>query len=147
MRAINSRFRLSLLLAVIGASVSSSGSVERARGQAGISIDQYRRMFPPAPGNVRVELREGAAAISWDRPPAPPAGKIGYEPEVAAYKVYLVNDLSERRLLGQTTGMSFKDQSRLRPGELRTYAVTAVQRSGIESGMSERVELRVPDAK
>ena len=81
------------------------------------------------------------------RPPAPPAGKIGYEPEVAAYKVYLVNDLSERRLLGQTTAMSFKDQSRLRPGELRTYAVTAVQRSGIESGMSERVELRVPDAK
>lgn len=134
-------------LALVVAGLSLSDPIEAPRAQQGISTDQYRRMFPPAPTNVRVALREGAATISWDRPPPPPAGRIGYDPEVAAYNVYLVNEYSERRLLGRTTLTSFRDPARLSSDEVRQYAISAVQRSGVESGMSERAELRVPDVK
>lgn len=115
--------------------------------QSGISVDQYRRMFPPGPQNVRAVLRGGKATISWDAPPAPPPGRIGYDPEIAVYNVYLVAENLERRRLGQTNGRSFTDSKTPRPGQVRHYAVTAVQRSGVESGLSERAELRVPDRK
>ena len=112
--------------------------------QGGISVEQYRRMFPPAPRNVRAELRSGKASISWDAPPDPPSGRVGYDPEVAAYNIYLVGENLERRRLGQTKARSFTDPETLQPGEIRHYTVTAVQRSGVESGMPDGVELRAP---
>ncbi len=112
--------------------------------QGGISVDQYRRMFPPAPQNVRVELRDGKAVISWDAPPNPPSGRIGYDPEVAAYNVYAVQENLERRRLGQTKSTAFRDSRILSPGIRQNYAVTAVQRSGVESGMSGVVGLQLP---
>jgi fibronectin type 3 domain-containing protein len=147
MTAIDPSYRFALALAAVAAFVSVPGPNGAPHAQQGISVDQYRRMFPPAPVNVRVELRQGVATISWDRPPPPPAGRIGYDPKVAAYNVYRVNDNAERRLLGRTSAMTFKDRAALKSGEVRYYAVTAVQRSGVESGMSERAELRVPTAK
>jgi fibronectin type 3 domain-containing protein len=120
-----------------------SESALASSGQGGMSVDQYRRMFPPAPQNVRIELRDGKATISWDAPPAPPPGRIGYDPEVGAYNVYVVQENLERRRLGQTRSMTFRDPEIPGPGARRRYAVTAVQRSGVESGMSEVVGLQL----
>ncbi len=132
-----------LLMAALIASMAPSLAHAQAAGQGGINVDQYRRMFPPAPQNLRAELRGGKATIGWDAPPAPPPGRVGYDPAVAAYNVYLVGENLERRRLGQTRARSLPTRT-LRPGEVRHYAVTAVQRSGVESGMPDRVELRVP---
>lgn len=139
-------------MAVLAASLALALPCGRALAQpaqGGISVDQYRRMFPPAPQNVRAELRAGQATIDWDAPPAPPPGRIGYDPQVTAYNVYLLvtENPEDRRRLGQTTTRSFTDPEVLRAGQVRHYAVTAIQRSGVESGMSEQAELRVPARK
>jgi fibronectin type 3 domain-containing protein len=128
----------------VSAALSLMPAPSGAQPQGGISVDQYRRMFPPAPQNLRAKLQGAQATISWDAPPEPPPGRIGYDPEVAAYNVYLVGENLERRRLGQTRARNFIDPETLGPGEVRHYAVTAVQRSGIESGMPDRVELRTP---
>jgi fibronectin type 3 domain-containing protein len=132
-------FRRLLIAALIGAvpllSMLAASYAQPAPG--GISVDRYRRMFPPAPQNLRVVVRDGKATISWDAPPAPPSGHIGYDPVVVAYNVYLVQEnLEQRRRLGQTRSTTFRDSETVGPGSRRSYAVTAVQRSGIESGMS-----------
>ncbi len=146
LRRVNSPIAITLCrLLIASVALSLTPATSRAQpAQGGISVDQYRRMFPPAPQNMRAELRGGKATISWDAPPAPPPGRTGYDPAVGAYNVYLVGENLERRRLGQTRARSFTDPKTLRPGEVRHYAVTAVQRSGVESGMPDRVELRVP---
>ena len=136
------RFLAAIILALAGA-------VMPARSQSpdtsGISVDRYRRMFPPAPVDVRVAIRDDRPVIFWREPPAPPPGRIGYDPVVESYRVYRVVDATlARTLLGETTGRSFVDFSPLLAGGVRHYAVTAVQRSGVESGMSQQVELRAP---
>jgi hypothetical protein len=110
----------------------------------GISLDEYHKSFPPLPRGVRAEIRDGKAVVSWDTPPAPPPGKIGYDPAVARYRVYLLGPDQHRTPIGKTTGLSFTDPARLRPGSTRRYGVTAVQRSGQESGISNEAVLQVP---
>jgi hypothetical protein len=135
------RFLAAIILALASA-------VMPARSQSpdtsGISVDRYRRMFPPAPVEVRAEMRNNRPLISWREPPAPPSGQIGYDPAVESYRVYRVDAALNRTLLGETTSLSFDDSTPLLAGGVRHYAVTAVQRSGVESGMSQQAELRGP---
>jgi hypothetical protein len=112
--------------------------------QNGISLDEYYKSFPPLPRNVRAEIRNGKAVISWDKPDAPPAGKLGYDPAVKRYRVYVLGPGQHQTPIGKTTGMSFTDPAQLRPGSTRRYGVTAVHKSGQESGMSPEAVLRVP---
>lgn len=108
-----------------------------AQADGGISVDEYHRVFPPAPVGVRA-VRDGAAVVvSWS-PPPPVAGggHPAYDPAVAAFRIYAVDEAGGRTLLGEVpaTTRHFRDDT---PGAAgRTYAVTAVQRSGQESGLS-----------
>lgn len=113
------------------------------QSQDGLSLDEYYRFSPPHPEAVAAEIRNGRVVISWQRPNAPPPGKIGYDPVVVRYKVYRIGENERRTLIGETAGMSFTDPAPLQPGA-RRYGVTAIQRSGDESGMSADAELRIP---
>jgi len=109
-----------------------------AQADGGISVDEYHRIFPPAPVGVRAAFEATAVIVTWSPPPpVARSGQPAYDPAVAAFRVYAVDEAGGRTLLGEVaaTTTRFRDD---RPGAVRrTYAVTAVQRSGQESGLSE----------
>ena len=84
----------------------------------------------------------GQVARAWfneaDGRPAP-----GYDPAIALYRVYRVAPDQSATLIGETPTTSFTDTAAPR-GTTQRYVVTAVQRSGQESGRSDIVELRIP---
>jgi hypothetical protein len=115
-----------------------------AQNQGGISAEEYHRFRPPVPIAVQAEAREGQATIRW-RPPPPPGPTVrpSYDPAIALYRVYRVASDQSATLIGETPSTSFTDTAAPR-GTTQRYAVTAVQRSGQESGRSDIVEVRIP---
>lgn len=124
--------------ALIGVCLASALVPATAQVDGGISVDEYHRVFPPAPVEVRAAFEATAVVVTWSPPPlVARSGQPAYDPAVAAYSVYAVDDAGGRTLLGEVaaTTTRFVDDT---PGAAgRTYAVTAVQRSGQESGLSE----------
>ena len=123
--------------AVLCVCLAAAAVPAAAQDGGGISVDEYHRVFPPAPVAVRAVREAAAVLVTWS-PPPPVAGSghPAYDPAVAAFRVYAVDAAGGRRLLGEvdaTTGR-FRDDTPAAAG--RTYAVTAVQRSGQESGLS-----------
>lgn len=111
---------------------------------SGISFGEYQRRFPQAPRNVRAEIRAGKIVISWDRPqPGQPREKLSYDPVVDHYRVYRIGPDETQHLIGETDRLLFEVGAAER-GAVARYAVSAVQKSGVESGRSETVEARVP---
>lgn len=115
-----------------------------AQADGGISVGEYHRVFPPAPVAVRA-VREGSAVVvTWAPPPQVEMdGQPTYDPAVAAYRVYRVDGAGGRALLGEVEVATthFRDG---RPRAGHAYAVTAVQRSGQESGLSVSAEAPPP---
>ena len=132
-------------LAVGLAAAPTDGRAQQ--GQNELSLEQHYRLFPPPPVGVTAEIRDGKVVVSWQKPDPPPSGKIGYDPTVVRYQVYRLGKDEHRTLVGKSTGTTFTDPARLRPGTTRRYGVTAVQRSGEESGMSAEAELQIPRAR
>jgi len=113
-------------------------------GGGGITFEEHRRLFPPAPVAVRAELRGGKAIVSWDKPrAADPSEKLAYDPAIDRYRVYRVGPGHNMTLIGETRATSFEDQT-APAGTTQRYAVTTVQRSGHESGPSPEAVLRIP---
>ncbi len=115
-----------------------------ARADGGISVDEYHRVFPPAPVEVRAAVEAAAVVVTWSPPPVARSGQPAYDPAVVAYRVYAVDEAGGRTLLGElaATTMRFRDKT---PGAAgRIYAVTAVQRSGQESGLSASAAVQAP---
>lgn len=131
--------------ALSGAGPALAPAPAAAQGDGGISVGEYHRVFPPAPVGVRA-VREGAAVVvSWSPPPKVATdGRPAYDPEVASYRVYRVDGAGGRMLAGEVDAAAtrFRDD---RPGAADSaYAVTAVQRSGQESGLSGAAEAPPP---
>lgn len=126
---------------VAGLPVAVYGDAAAPAG-GGISAQEYQRVFPPAPVDVRAEWRAGVATVTWSPPPAV-APTNAYDAIVAGYRVYRLGAGGAATLIGETDGTSFRDPS-APGGTTRHYAVTAVQRSGQESGLSAAAALRVP---
>ncbi len=127
---------------LLGLGLAAASLTATAQADGGISVDEYHRVFPPAPVGVRAAFEATAVVVTWSPPPVARSGQPAYDPAVAAYRVYAVDDAGGRTLLGEVaaTTTRFRDDT---PGAVRrTYAVTAVQRSGQESGLSESA--RVP---
>jgi hypothetical protein len=122
------------------AGATPSGGAAQAGG--GISVEEYQRVFPPAPVAVRAEMRAGVATVTWSPPPAV-APTRAYDPTVGSYRVYRIGAGGSAVLIGETVETAFRDP-RAPGGTTQRYAVTAVQRSGQESGLSEAAEVRVP---
>src|SRR5205085_131142 len=87
--------------------------------------------LPERPLALRAERSGGSVRLTW-RPPA-------HHAEVAGYHVYRSGEsgihyvpLTPRPV----RGTEFTDDT-ARPGEAAFYAVTAVEHSGLESGLSE----------
>jgi hypothetical protein len=116
-----------------------------AQADGGISVGEYHRVFPPAPVEVRA-VREGAdVVVSWAPPPVvATGGRLAYDPAVAGYRIYRVDGAGGRTLAGEVDAatMRFRDVAAGAAGH--TYAVTAVQRSGQESGLSAAAEAPPP---
>jgi len=112
--------------------------------QDGLSLEHYERLFPHPPTAVEAEVRDGHAAISWQQPSPPPAGPIGYDPVVAEYRVYRLGTDFQRRLIGKTKALTFQDPEALSSETTARYGVTAVQRNGVESALSNEVTVRAP---
>lgn len=112
-----------------------------AQGDGGISVGEYHRVFPPAPVDVRA-VRDGpAVVVSWSPPPrvatdGPPA----YDPAVAGYRIYRVDGAGGRSLAGAVDAAATRFRVEAPGSGRRAYAVTAVQRSGQESGLSAAAE-------
>lgn len=130
-------FSATTAAALLGVCLASAPVPATAQADGGISVDEYHRVFPPAPVDVRAAFEAAAVVVTWS-PPTPVArsGRPGYDPEVAAYRVYAVDDAGGRTLLGEVaaTTTRFVDDTAGAAG--RTYAITAVQRSRQESGLS-----------
>lgn len=132
-----------LLLApypALAGDTAQGGELEQG---GGISLEEYLRGFPPAPVNVRAEDIDGRVLVFWEAPPNPgPAADLAYDPAIDSYRVYKLGPGLNRTLIGETTGTWFIDAS---PpgGSVHRYAVTAVQRTGQESGASNEAKLRV----
>lgn len=116
-----------------------------AQDGGGISVEEYLRVFPPAPANLRAALESDAVVLSWSAPaPATTQKGLAYDPAIAGYRVYRIDDAGGRTLIGEVGAETtrFRDAS-ARTG-VRQYAVTTVQRSGHESGLSAAAEVRDP---
>lgn len=140
-RCPGSAVAVALATASALAAAAPASSPAMAQGEGGISVGEYHRVFPPAPVEVRA-VRDGAAVlVTWSPPPAvEPAGQPAYDPAVAAYRIYRVDGAGGQALLGEVAASTtrFRDET---PGPgRRAYAVTAVQRSGQESGPSAAAE-------
>jgi hypothetical protein len=122
------------------ADTTPSGGAAPAGG--GISVEEYARVFPPAPVGVRAEMRAGVATVTWS-PPRAAAPTRAYDPAVVGYRVYRLGAGGSTALIGETAETTFRDR-RAPGGTTQRYAVTAVQRSGHESGLSAAAEVRVP---
>jgi len=129
------------LLALLGLLVFTPGDL---LAQDGLSLEHYERLFPHPPTAVKAEIKDGHAAISWRPPSPPPAGKIGYDPVVAEYRVYRLGTDFQRRLVGKTEALGFQDPEALSSGATARYGVTAVQRNGVESALSNEAAVRAP---
>lgn len=123
------------LAAAVAAGPASAQMAPPGGTEPGISFEEYRRLFPPAPVEVRAAVRGGLAVVSWKPPPAPdPSVRLGYDPVVARYRIYRLGSDEQRTLIGETEGLEFADP--VPPDGARRYVVTAVQRSGLESAAS-----------
>lgn len=138
------------MLSLLAAAVSVAGAPTVVVGQqgqdgGGISVEEYLRVFPPAPVDVQAAVEGGAVVVTWS-PPAPAATREGlaYDPAIAGYRVYRVDGEGGRTRIGDVDAETtrFRDPSLV--SGVRRYAVTAVQRSGQESGLSHAAEAHVP---
>lgn len=108
-----------------------------ARAQ-GMSVDEYERMFAPAPQRVSARMRGGTAMVAWSAAPAPPKGRLAYDRALSHYRVYRLVG-GDRRVIGETRSTSFADRAPP-PGPVR-YVVTAIRGSGQEGARSEEAPL------
>lgn len=131
--------------AVVLAAMLSAWPGGTASGQdTGISQEEHLAVFPAAPVLVRAVAIDGGVMIFWEPPPAPPAGRtLAYDPAIERFRVYSIGPGRDRTLIGETAGTWFIDET-APAGSTRLYAVTAVQRSGQESGPSHDVRVRAP---
>ncbi len=131
--------------ALLAVCIALAPAPATAQADGGISVDEYHRVFPPAPVAVRAAIEAAAVVVTWSPPPlVARSGQPAYDPAVAAYRVYAVDEAGGRTLLGEVaaTTTRFLDDT---PGAAgRTYAVTAVQRSGQESGLSAAAKASPP---
>ena len=132
-----------LLAAVLPAPASSGTAAgSGAAPSGGISAEEYARVFPPAPVDVRAAFAGGVVTLRWT-PPAPAAPSGAFDPAVGHYRVFRLGDGGAATLIGETRDTVFHDRA-APAGTVQRYAVTAVQRSGQESGLSAEAVLRVP---
>ena len=125
------------LLAAAVAVASPSGLPAAAQDSGGIGVEEYFRVFPPAPVEVRAAVEAGTVVVTWT-PPAPVArAGLAYDPVVVAYRIYRVDEAGGQALLGEVGGEATRFRDPSPPSSAKRYAVTAVQRSGHESGLSE----------
>lgn len=108
-----------------------------ARGE-GMTADAYARMMAPAPLDVSARATGAGVEIRWSPPPAPPPGRLAYDPVLARYRVYRIVGETEH-VVGETEKTSLVDPAPPRAGAAR-YVVTAVQRSGQEGARSADAE-------
>jgi hypothetical protein len=91
--------------------------------------------FPPAvPAGLTAVPASASVELTWERNP---------EPDLAGYKVYRATDGAFERLAETGEAPAFSDR-RISPGKTYRYSVSAVDRSGNESGRSTPVEVSVP---
>lgn len=123
--------------ALFGVALAAAPLPASAQADGGISVEEYHRVFPPAPVGVRAVAEAGAVVVTWSAPPrVAGTGQPAYDPVIVAYRVYAVDGTGGRTLLGEVPAVTthFRDESS--GAADRSYSVTAVQRSGQESGLS-----------
>ncbi len=109
-----------------------------------------RDVFPPA-------APKGLVAILIPQTPTAPAHielswSIGPEPDLAGYNVYrregkvAVPEPGQRLTLELLLTPTFRDMG-VKPGRIYTYQVTAVDRAGNESPLSDTVSVEVPPSQ
>lgn len=135
-----------LLGAAMAADLPAASSMAQdTPGGGGISVEEYLRVFPPAPVEVRATAEGEAVVLTWTPPAAAPAREgLAYDPEIAGYRIYRVDGAGGQALVAEVGAevRRFRDDTAGAVG--RMYAVTAVQRSGQESGLSHTVAARRP---
>ena len=130
---------------LLGVCVATAPVPATAQADGGISVDEYHRNFPPAPVDVQAIVEVAAVVVTWSPPPAMAgSGRPAYDPEVAAYRVYRVDDAGGRTLVGEVGAGTTRFRDAAAIGGRRLYAVTAVQSSGQESGLSTTAEAPTP---
>ena len=133
---------MALLIATIGFAGARADELPPGGQSGGISLEEQLRLYPPQPLAVMAVRSGDRAVISWQTPADPRwAAPLGYDPEIETYRVYRIGPGQRRTIVGETRatslGVDLPDG-----GKPRRYAVTAVQRSGQESPMSEVVNRR-----
>jgi hypothetical protein len=125
------------MLAAAVAAALLSGLPAAAQESGGIGVEEYFRVFPPAPSDVRAAVEAGTVVVTWSPPAKVARADLAYDPAIVAYRIYRVDDAGGRVLLGEVGGEATRFSDPSPPDGARRYAVTAVQRSGHESGLSE----------
>jgi hypothetical protein len=102
---------------------------------SGITWEEQQRLMPAAPQRPSVVHGGQQSRICWERPPKPTVRIDAYDPAVAFFRVYRVDEHGSRIPIGETTELCFIDQES--GATTGRYVVTAVTRSGHESDISE----------
>lgn len=114
-----------------------------AAAASGITAEEYGRVFPQEPTGLHARPCGEAVLLLWSAPPLPgPSTKLAYDPAVDHYRIYRVGPGTDRTLVGEARGTFYELAPPARAAG--DYAVTAVVRSGLESGMSHTVAVRAP---